>query len=318
MAFETIDTAEIQVKKAVTRSLFQKIKDSLDFLNGIIGTIELQGLQNGSFEIDSDADGIPDNWFAAPSPGGLLLIDGTSPAHGARAFKFVHPGGAGNGGGVLSSDYIPVSSSHLYVLDFIHWLSGSLRNLVEIDFYTKAKVYISSATLYDQTAAFLASPVKFAASFTPPANACFCVVFITGGHTSSTAAGTAWFDGIRLNPPVWNIGYSVPFTIAEGTTSSTSWVDVNGAAFVSPLLNSPVTLVFTADVQGDCTVRYRIGSNYSNEIIHTGAYQTYTFTISAPIGVSGVINIAQQIKAASGLSGTARKPSAAATLRFNL
>ena len=59
MAYSPITTTEITVGKPTKRSLWQKLKDNFDYL---FGQTTPGGLLNGSFEYDSDGDGIPDNW----------------------------------------------------------------------------------------------------------------------------------------------------------------------------------------------------------------------------------------------------------------
>lgn len=325
MAFDAIDTAEFQVKKPVTRSWAQKIKDSLDFLNGRIGTLELQGMQNGSFEIDSDADGVPDNWSRTLYPGGQGALDTVAPAHGSKSIKFTHPGGSGNGGGKLTSDYIPIASCHLYMLDFIHWVSGTLRCLVEVSYYDKSKVFVSTITAYDKTAATPTVPTYFIGGFTPPATACFMKIIITGGHSSAAGAGAAWFDSVRINPSTWDIGYSMPFTIPEGTTVGNVWTDVAGCTVITPILLSPAILSFVAELKTNVVdittarMRFRIGTAYSNEASVTTDWAAQSFSLPFESGSGGEAVVYLQLnRSGEGHTAFGRKSSAAATLRFNL
>lgn len=198
MAYEPIDSAEIQVKQPVTRTLLTKVKNSLDFLHGTIGSLGNIDIPNGSFEIDSDSDGVPDNWTRGLYPAGSGSTETASPTHGAKAYKFVHPGGASNGGGYLDSDYVPCSPIVDLVVRFLHWASAAgMRNQVMVIWYDKAKVYLSSTTLYNSTAN-PASPTLFSYVTTPPAGARFFRLRLIGGFTDTNVAGSAWFDGVTF------------------------------------------------------------------------------------------------------------------------
>lgn len=321
MPFEVIDTAEIQVKKPVTARLLEKIKNSMDFLNGRIGTIDLQGIQNGSFEIDSDGDGVPDNWVRALYPGGTGLIDTAAATHGTNAFKFTHPGGVGNGGGTLTSDYIPFSHLHKGLIDFIHHVSSGIqRKLVQISFYNKAKVFISTATVYDHLAAIPAAPFYFLAGFTPPAGTCFIKIILTGGHTSDSTAGVGWFDGIRLNPAVWSSTFPLSFTIPEYSTGTSSgFVDAGSIVINVPALSTNATLNISAEMFGYGDMRFRIGANYSNIQTHAAAsWAPYAFALPFTADLTGAITLVMQLEADSGNTIAGRKPAAVADIAVTL
>jgi hypothetical protein len=118
MAFLALTDQEIAPDKAVTTDLLKKVKDNFDDHEARIGAGGggsgggIGVVLNGSFETDSDADGVPDNWTRSLYPGGSSAIDTTDTIHGKKAWRFVHPGGVGAGGGYLESDYISVSHLH--------------------------------------------------------------------------------------------------------------------------------------------------------------------------------------------------------------
>jgi hypothetical protein len=111
MAFDSISTAEIAVDKPITSELMNKYKNRDDFLNGQIGTFQSVGVQNGSFEVDSDSDGQPDSWTPTFFTNGTGIITTSTSLEGANSYQFTHPGGAGNGGGKLVSDFIQITDS---------------------------------------------------------------------------------------------------------------------------------------------------------------------------------------------------------------
>ena len=99
MGYDAILSTEVDVDSPGKAELFQKIKDNFDYLYSLIGgPVEVP---NGSFEIDTDADGVPDNWTLNLYAGGSAAFDTTTPAHGANAYKFTRASGASNGRGYL-------------------------------------------------------------------------------------------------------------------------------------------------------------------------------------------------------------------------
>jgi hypothetical protein len=205
MAFPTL--AEIAAGKAVIgpSGFGQKTVDSLQELNSkISGGMLLP--PNGSFEIDSNEDGIPDNWTRSLYPGGSSAFETTAPAHGAQAYKFVHPGGAGNGGGYLESNYIGIAEQYAYMLYWILWASAAgMKNIVTVRYYDKAQSYISDEDLYNSTSN-PTSATGFGALFQPPATARYIKIRLIGGYTDTDVAGDIFFDAVTLE----ELGAAVP------------------------------------------------------------------------------------------------------------
>lgn len=321
MAFEAITTTEIQVKKPVTRSLWSKVKNSLDFLNGRIGTLALLGVPNGSFEIDSDADGVPDNWTRSLYAGGTGGIVTDLPDDGANGFGLVHPGGAGNGGGYLESDYIVCSQLRKLLLGFIHWSTAAgMHNLVQIRYFTKAKVYISDATLYDSTAN-PTSPVYFIAPFTPPATARYYKVRLIGGYTDTNVAGTAYFDAIgEAGVDILMTRTSAAAIAETESLSSTNWEDVASVAVQIPFIGVPVNLAFTADIKETSNtlghMRFRVGTTYSGEVDAQNAdWATHSFSITGVSTTTGSLTLYLQLKHDAGGLGLFGRKASATTLK---
>jgi hypothetical protein len=70
MGFTSIPQALINVGKALVQPLFQYFKDNDDYLYGKIESMAASGVMNGSFELDTDLDGVPNNWTVDTYPGG--------------------------------------------------------------------------------------------------------------------------------------------------------------------------------------------------------------------------------------------------------
>jgi hypothetical protein len=281
--YEPITNNEIQVKKPVRSEWGQKVKDNFDYLYGIASSFVGSGIvPNGSFEVDSDNDGVPDNWALNLYPGGSAAFSTANPAHGSQSWKFVHPGGSGNGGGYLDSAYIECFEYTRYIIGFIHWASNAaMKNQVIVRWYDKDKLFLSSDTVYSSTS----NPTNrfiFLRGARAPNNATFLKIRVAGGYTDTNQAGSAYFDGITLDKFLPHVRCS--FTIDEATTENSGWTDVGSASVAIPY-NCDLTcdLEFEADLKAEADtvyIRFRIGDEYSNEEATAElTWQTFKFTL---------------------------------------
>jgi len=196
MAFTSIPSADIQVGKPVRQSLMQLVKDNFDDLNTRMTSLTSGMIPNGSFEVDSDNDGIPDNWTRYLYSGGSMSIETTAPAHGAKAIKFTQT--TSSGGGYLESDYVPCSEYGYINIRAMHKSSvAGIDNCIQILYYTTTKAYISSAWVYDSTSN-PTSWTEIIRTVLPVANARFCKIRVFGGYPSATT-GSAWWDNVTVD-----------------------------------------------------------------------------------------------------------------------
>jgi hypothetical protein len=233
MAFNSIPQTWITSGKFVIQSLMQYIKDNFDAIYASVFGISNSDVPNGSFEIDSDSDGIPDNWTQNLYPGGSASIDSTTQASASKSWKFTSPGGSGNGGGYGDSDYGPCSELSVVNLRFYHKSSvAGIHNQVILRWYTAAKVYISSTTIYDDAAANPTSWTQFIRGAMPVATARYFKARLVGANSDNATAGSAWFDNVGLVPGVDSIvGY------AENTGSTSDTAD---RVYIATALSSPI------------------------------------------------------------------------------
>ena len=229
MSYSSISSS-VGVGKPVPASLLQQISDDLDYLNGQIGTIGVADIPNGSFEIDSNSDGTPDNWTFTPYTGGSGAIDSTVPAHGANCVTCIHPGGVGNGGGIWESDYVPCDELAMRTLSFISWAGApGMKNQALVRFFDKGKVEVggSPITLWTSTSN-PASATVVRKAFVAPFSARFMKVKLIGGNSDTNVMGTAYFDGVQiLNSASQS---ACPFTLAETTgTVTNAYANMTGA-----------------------------------------------------------------------------------------
>lgn len=274
MAYDPIEDVEIEVKKPVTRALMAKFQDNFDYLYGALGTVTTEGLQNGSFEIDGGADNIPDGWTLSLYPGGTGGMNSTS-AHGAKSFRFTHPGGAGNGGGYLESDYIPISEYDKYMMSWIWWTTVSGMHIeVLARYFDKDKVPISDESIFDTTAG-ATTPTRHIAGCNPVVGARFIKLRIDAGNPDTNVAGSIYFDGVEFGR--LSLSATVPDITAINVTISaenvTTWIESLLATISVPVSNIPLFLSVPLTISwttenwsgAPASFRMRVGSIYSGE-----------------------------------------------------
>jgi len=220
MAFDNITTAELAVGKPITNELMEKFKNRDDFLNAQVGTLGVLTISNPSFEVDSDGDGHPDNWTENFFTGGTGALDTTLSIRGAQSYKFTHPGGAGNGGGNIVSDFFPVSTMSGYLLEYSRRVDGGAVPKVEIINYNRNQSTVSEVLMAGSSIAGATGEwVAFTHGYMPSSNITtktsitYMKLRLTGGTTDHSTAGTVNFDDIKIKEyPLSSAGN---FAIAE-------------------------------------------------------------------------------------------------------
>jgi len=202
MAWDPLTYADLVSGKPVKAQSFgQKINNCLNYLYGVIGALSSVGVPNGSFEVDSDSNSVPDNWTRTLYPGGTGGMAGSpNAAHGAYSFYFTHPGGVGCGGGYLESDYLECTEYATYYVSLLLWANAALKNMILVYYYDAGKVHLTSGspvTLHSSTS-YYAAPTRYIYQFTPSAGARYMKIFIIGGYTDTNVAGTMMFDDVQI------------------------------------------------------------------------------------------------------------------------
>lgn len=267
MAFTALSNTEIAVGKPITQELMQKIKDNFDYLAGLQDP-GLSGVFNGSFENDTDSDGIPDGWTRNLYPGGAGAIISTSGTIGAKSYQFTHPGGAGNGGGYLDSEYIEINENISPAVQASVYSNAALVLEIVCRYYDKDKVYISDETLYTVSTS-LGAWVEKSLYGIPPANAKFMKVRLIGGKDSASTAGVARFDNVRVEVCPRMLSENVPFS--QNSTNSNSFATLTTATCKLPkgfsrmLINANLDLTGT-QVGAYGELRYYIGGTVSTTV----------------------------------------------------
>lgn len=195
-----------------------------------LGNNESGGLvANGSFEIDSDANGTPDSWALASEAGATNAIDTSESTDGGQSFRFTS---TGNGGGSLTTtDFFPVNDTdNLRVNVDLRSTVAGVRNIVRVEWYDVSQVSISNSDPYDSTA----NPATYtnqALVIVPPSGARFARLRLIGADPSVALAGSTYFDRVQVFYPAVVAGVFDNITISGNDITSTN---TNGDINVTP------------------------------------------------------------------------------------
>ena len=181
------------------------VLDNLDYLNSqLTYTTGGTRILNGSFEQDTDSDGVPDGWAENLFTGGSSTHDTTTQDLGAKSYKFTSPGGGGNGGGYLeSSDYFEVSPA--VPLAFTWQMKSSVagvKNNVIVYWFKPDKTASAtpSSTIFTEATNNPTAWAQLGALCTAPSDATFAKLRIVGCDNTDATAGSTWFDDVAVTP----------------------------------------------------------------------------------------------------------------------
>lgn len=264
MTFSSILGSEIQVGDPITQALMQKIKDNDDYLYGLIGGLDYYDIYNGSLDIDSDADGKPDGWTVTTYPGGsYAMVSAATPGHGTYEFQATHPGGAGNGGAILTSPYIAATGKRQYFFGFCMDLSSGATGIkIELEVerfgYNKASLG-ANVSLYSTTSNYTTTHRQYWVGWGPGVandNLRFFRLKFILGNNDTNQAGTIGISGISMATSMPQLFSAATFTFAERTTSTTgSFADLGSAISIDLphdwwfVGNVPLMLIFPVEMR---------------------------------------------------------------------
>ncbi len=132
------DVVDIQIKDSGGSVLPGDLGQILGLSSSISSSFTATGsniLSNGSFEIDTDSDGAPDNFTLSLDAGGTIAIDSTSgnQSHGANGLKFT---GSGAGAGSATGDKFDVLASAAVEVIFTYKSTAATTlNTLAINWY---------------------------------------------------------------------------------------------------------------------------------------------------------------------------------------
>lgn len=195
---------------------------------------QLSLIKNYSFEDASSDPTSPDNWTITTYTNGTQSLDTTAgnQIHGAQALKFTS---VGTGGGFAESDFFPVQEAVVQsVIVAMKSSSATVRNVIEILWYDRSQSLLSTSSLYDASSGNPTTWTDKSANATPPSNARYAKLRLTGCHSSVATLGSTWFDNVRViaNDFVTLTGTQ---TLTNKTLTSPT---VTGGTFSAPAITS--------------------------------------------------------------------------------
>ena len=190
--------------------------DNINLLQTLTSAGEFNLVLNPSFEDDTDADGIPDNWDRVVHSGGTVARSTTTgdQRHGVAGMKFTS---AGSGGGyITTANFFPVSVDRDLGVSFaVNASVVDIRNLVQLLWFKDDKTAAAtpSTDVWDESAANPTSwTLKQFHNITPPTAAVFAKLRMHGAHSSDPTSGENLYDNVivveedETNQFVWPLG----------------------------------------------------------------------------------------------------------------
>ncbi len=160
---------------------------------------EVSGFQNGSFESDTDSDGIPDGWAKTLSGGMTGSIDPGEADAGTYSYKFESTL-VGDEGYLESSSFLPVTTNMVWRIGWSVMASSALMLAeVRVLWYDENNGLITTDTIFSSADN---STLEFMGHFynaSPPPNAASGKIRLYGKVGSDANFGSIWFDGITLD-----------------------------------------------------------------------------------------------------------------------
>lgn len=190
-------------------------------LDPIAQQVTLHSPINGSFETDTNADGVPNDWDLAPYTGGTVLIDSSTAIHGANSLKF---SSVGSGGGVASTtEYYETEGGYPVKVSFdLISANANTRNKVQLYWYNASKIFLSSSDAYNNGVSNPTSWTRKEALLTAPASARYYKIVVTGVDPSSTTHSTTNVDNFVTEAyKLRGVTSITPSSDADYTLSST-------------------------------------------------------------------------------------------------
>jgi len=176
------------------------IGDQVYYVANVQGTIhpalnDYNLAANGSFEVDSNNDGIPDDWDITIIPTGSVAIDSTTRIAGTSSLQFISAGaGAGD---AVSEVFFEINELRgIRVLFSLISSIATIRNLVEVIWYDSNQLQISTSIAYDNSTTNDLVWTDNVSQLTPPPAATFAKIRLSGAHPSSSVPGSAWMDNV--------------------------------------------------------------------------------------------------------------------------
>ncbi len=187
------------------------------------------GIFNGSFEVDSDSDDVPDYWTATDS-GTVISLESSGAHHGGVYLKFTSTSG---GSDYLTSDYYPINAEQRVAVSFSLKVSNASANpQIKVLWYDNAQSLLSTTTVFDGDTNALSTAwdsYKYLTADAPTSATYYRVQLI--GNTGGIGYDVC-FDGLAVDI-LFDVAYPAPF-VPYGLRLSNDTVDANHDIDISP------------------------------------------------------------------------------------
>lgn len=233
---------------------------------------EFNLLKNGSFESTAVTSGEPDNITIVDYSTGSHEIDDSDQYHGLNSLKFTS---VGDGGGYATFDYFEVQGDkEIFTTWAMRSSVATVRNVVDIIWYTAAKTAISTTNIYDDSTTNPTSWTEKTGSGVAPSTARYAQVRLYGCHSSDATSGSTWFDDCK--------GIAHITAAFSGSLTGDLTGDVTGN------VTGNVTGDLTGNVTGD--VAGNVAGNVTGNV--TGNADTATLaTLATTATKHGTLNV---------------------------
>ena len=186
---------------------------SHDGQNSALVEIGPNQVRNGSFETGTEG------WTLTNYTGGSIVTDTSNHLDGSTALAITSTVLGNGGGDAISAGYISVAGAmrDLFVNVAVKASASGVSSKAEVVWYDQAKAQISTSTIYNTTNTGTSGALLGGNVLTPPSNARYARVKLTGGIPGvGSAVGTIYFDGIVS---VWSAALNIAALATVGIGS---------------------------------------------------------------------------------------------------
>lgn len=163
-------------------------------------------IQNGSFEVDTNGDGVPDNWTVAEETNAVISVDSTlgNQTHGTQSLHFDASGGTTGGGTATTSAMSPITASESVIVqwDFKQADAATGTYQVDIEWYKadgNASTVQAETSVWSITTGAPTSFTSYEVIATAPSDATQFKLRLTGLENGGTdETGECWFDNVAV------------------------------------------------------------------------------------------------------------------------
>jgi len=287
------------------KSLIDAVIDNLAYLYNLIGGSGAGSsdyILNGSFENDSDSDGVPDNWAVTLFSGGSSGIYAADQAHGGVCYRFVS---TGSGGGYMDTeDCITCAEGVPVAIRFaLKSTVPDVHNVVQLLWYDDDKTACGTSytSIYDDASNNPTSWNIFTRAAVPPSTARYYKVRLIGCHSDYNTAGETLYDAVEaiqeaLITPAGQISES-----SRKCDVGADYADSGSMTITLPSLSTSSIVEISIIGQlrttsgGIAYQRFRVGAYYSNGVSTSSTSYVYAVQKIVAYGLSGSQTIYQQI-----------------------